>query len=184
VSNLENLYLGFDGRLRRRDFWRAGAALILAEIALTIVLARMAGLGLMDFAYGSRKAGMIHLVIVSFFFWPSLAITVKRLHDRDLPGWWAGLMHMLMFLTYAQMAFFRSPVRGDKLGLLMAVWPALLLVPLGAWLMIELVLLRGTPGPNRFGPDPVEADPPMADAAPRNGAGLSSERQGQLSPGE
>ena len=38
------------------------------------------------------------------------------------------------------------------------------------WLLIDLTLLPGTPGPNRFGPDPLAAD----DGAPRARAARAS----------
>ena len=61
-------------------------------------------------------------------FVPGLAVTVRRLHDIDRSGWWL----LLMFV----------PVIG--------LFAALLLI---AWFTI-----KGTPGENRFGPDPCEID--------------------------
>jgi uncharacterized membrane protein YhaH (DUF805 family) len=57
--------------------------------------------------------------------WPSLANSVKRLHDRDKAWWWIILMY-LACLTFV--------------GIL---WP-----------LIELGFLDGTPGPNQYGPSP------------------------------
>lgn len=54
-------------------------------------------------------------------FIPSLAVSVRRMHDQDKSGWWILIS----------------------------------LVPLigGIWLLV-LYFMDGTPGPNRFGPDP------------------------------
>jgi uncharacterized membrane protein YhaH (DUF805 family) len=63
-----------------------------------------------------------------------LAIGIRRLHDRDKSGWWILLFYWLpgaAWLLYA-VAF-----------------------ALSAWGFVELGCLRGTAGPNRFGPDPL-----------------------------
>ena len=59
---------------------------------------------------------------------PSIAVTVRRLHDRDMSGWW-------------------------YLGL--AVASAIPLVGFAASIaLFVLMVLPGTDGGNRFGPDP------------------------------
>ena len=57
--------------------------------------------------------------------WPNLAVSVKRLHDRDQSGWWI----LLSFL----------PIIGN------------------AWTIINLGILRGTMGDNRYGGEPARA---------------------------
>jgi uncharacterized membrane protein YhaH (DUF805 family) len=55
----------------------------------------------------------------------SIAVAVKRYHDRNKSGWWV----LIVFV----------PVIG------------------GLWYLIECGFLRGTPGPNNYGPDPLAA---------------------------
>jgi uncharacterized membrane protein YhaH (DUF805 family) len=55
--------------------------------------------------------------------WVLLAISIKRWHDRDKPGWWA----------------------------LMGCFPIVGWV----WALVEAGCLRGTVGPNHYGPDPT-----------------------------
>ena len=59
---------------------------------------------------------------------PSAAVTVRRLHDRDMSGWW--------YLGYLVASFI----------------PLLNFIAMIAFLVI--MFLDGTPGPNRYGPDP------------------------------
>jgi uncharacterized membrane protein YhaH (DUF805 family) len=54
---------------------------------------------------------------------PSIAVTVRRLHDTDRSGWW----YLLVFL----------PV-------------------IGGLVILVFMLLDGTPGSNRFGPNPKD----------------------------
>jgi uncharacterized membrane protein YhaH (DUF805 family) len=62
-------------------------------------------------------------MLTGVLLWPTIAVAVKRCHDRGRSGWF----------------------------LLIVLIPTLGFV----WLMIELGLVRGTSGPNRFGPDPL-----------------------------
>lgn len=76
-------------------------------------------------------AGLYGLAV----FIPSIAVAVRRFHDRDMSGWW-----YLGFIV---------------LGV----------IPFVGWIAtiasFVITCLPGTPGPNRFGPDPL--DPAGAD---------------------
>jgi uncharacterized membrane protein YhaH (DUF805 family) len=89
--------------------------------------------------------------------WFLAATSIKRLHDRDRSGWW-----MVAFLI-APALFGKI---GDELGESYAAGiSAVAAVVLNAWGVVELVFLRGTIGPNRFGPDPlapVDTRPPWS----------------------
>jgi uncharacterized membrane protein YhaH (DUF805 family) len=156
VRRLHELYMSCEGRMHRRAYWWAAGLLVAAQLVMLLGLSRIAGVSFEDYTHGARKAALVNLVTVAFFFWPSLAISIKRLHDRDLPGWWAGLLHVLLFLFYADMAF-AKPIIMSRSALLYSMWPGMLLIGLGTWLAIEMIWLKGTPGPNRFGPDPAAA---------------------------
>jgi uncharacterized membrane protein YhaH (DUF805 family) len=89
--------------------------------------------------------------------WFLAATSIKRLYDRDRSGWW-----MVAFLI-APALFGKI---GDELGESFAAGiSAVAAVVLNAWGVVELVFLRGTIGPNRFGPDPlapVDTRPPWS----------------------
>ena len=63
---------------------------------------------------------------------PLVSVTIRRLHDRDMSGWW-----YLGFLAAALIPVFN------------------ILVLFG---MLILMVLPGTAGPNRFGADPLDQD--------------------------
>ena len=94
--------------------------------------------------------------------WINLAATAKRLHDRDRNGWWSVAIfavNRLSFLYYGLflgLSFGVDISIGKELFLVMlAVVPALL----QAWIIIDLLFIIGSDGPNRFGPDPTRDAP-------------------------
>lgn len=69
-------YAEFSGRARRQEFWMFVLFNCLASVALGVVdgiLGTNGGLG-----------GLYSLAVLI----PSLAVSVRRLHDTDRSGWW------------------------------------------------------------------------------------------------
>ncbi len=139
-------YADFKGRSRRREFWMFQLLnLILATVLagpffVSFIGASNAagnGPGSEDAAMEALMAGGMGLSMIGVMLYgifglaaliPSIAVTVRRLHDRDMSGWW-------------------------YLGLVAA--SAIPLVGFAASIaLIVLLVLPGTDGGNRFGPDP------------------------------
>jgi uncharacterized membrane protein YhaH (DUF805 family) len=108
----------FQGRLRRRDYWLLSFLLIGVMIAIFILGAVMG----IDVSRDSSASLLLQLVATVILVWPSLAIGVKRCHDRNQSGRWL----LIEFI----------PIVG------------------GFWALINLGILDGTQGRNRFGPSP------------------------------
>jgi uncharacterized membrane protein YhaH (DUF805 family) len=89
-------------------------------------------------------AGTPIMVVGIWFF---TATTVKRLHDRNKSGWW-----MIPFYIASGLYSHLKDRLPDTyaVGVLGVVAFVLCL-----WGLVELLCLRGTRGPNRFGPDPL-----------------------------
>lgn len=86
-------YATFTGRARRKEFWFFELFVLL--IALVLSLSdRM--LGLLDDESG---VGVLSGVFYLAMFIPSLAVSVRRLHDTDRSGWWA-LLYFLPLLGF------------------------------------------------------------------------------------
>lgn len=95
-------YADFKGRSRRKEFWMFQllywivSAAFLAMIFAGIPWGEMGGSG----AGGPPDFGYLIIVGLSLYgIWyfatliPFMAVTVRRLHDRGLSGWWyAGLL--------------------------------------------------------------------------------------------
>jgi len=68
-------YATFSGRARRSEYWWFALAYL---VALIVVV-------LLDNAMGSDLPGT--LVVLALIL-PTLAVTVRRLHDTNRSGWW------------------------------------------------------------------------------------------------
>lgn len=72
------LYLSLRGRITRRRFWLHGVLALLAVGIVGMALLQIAGI------HPDRSERLVNLLIA----WPAIAISAKRWHDRDRPGWW------------------------------------------------------------------------------------------------
>lgn len=140
-------YAQFGGRARRSEYWWFS---ILA-VMLTIIAA------MVDRAIGSNPdTGPIGIIIAFGLAIPTLAVTIRRLHDIGRSGWWEGGIMLVSILVLALQTFemgFNLPASTPTtvLGIAWVGYAVLMLV----WLFTP-----GTTGSNRFGPDP------KADAIP------------------
>ncbi len=69
-------YALFSGRARRKEYWMYTLIYILIAVVL----------GFLDEMLGG--AGVLGLLLALGLFVPSLAVTVRRLHDTERSGWW------------------------------------------------------------------------------------------------
>lgn len=134
-------YAEFTGRSRRMEYWSfallnfivyivlgglmfAGgfSALMMADPAAMSAPPELGGL----FYVGAGLLGLYGLAVLI----PSIAVAIRRLHDRDMSGWW-----LLGFIVGSMIPF---------VGFVASI------------AMLVIMLLPGTPGPNRFGPDPKD----------------------------
>jgi len=68
----------FDGRINRGKFWLGVAIMYVVPFVLFLI----AGVA------GSSVVWILVSLIMLGLIWPSLAISIKRWHDRDKSGWW------------------------------------------------------------------------------------------------
>ncbi|WP_432947392.1 DUF805 domain-containing protein [Kribbella sp. CA-253562] len=73
-------YVVFSGRARRKEFWMFTLFNVIISIVLSAI-DRMIGTD----SSGTGLLGGIYSLLVLL---PSLAVTVRRLHDTDRSGWW------------------------------------------------------------------------------------------------
>lgn len=158
-------YAQFSGRSTRREFWMWVVFVILASIVLSILdkllgLGGSAGAGSQTVTApgftGYRAGAGVHGGILTDIFTlailvPNIAVSVRRLHDTDRSGWWI-LLPLVPYLVGAFLVGFAiTGVHGAA-----AIGGALLVLGfVGAIVLLVWYCLRGTPGPNRFGADPL-----------------------------
>jgi uncharacterized membrane protein YhaH (DUF805 family) len=115
---------GFEGRLRRRDYWLLSFAITVVFLVVYVAAALSLGIEPGD-DHDTRGLGL-RFVGALLLLWPSLAIAVKRLHDRGQSGWW---------------------------------WLISLIPLVGSiWTLVNLGILDGTAGQNRYGPSPKQPE--------------------------
>jgi uncharacterized membrane protein YhaH (DUF805 family) len=94
-------YAGFSGRSQRSEYW----FFILFYFIITLVLVYVDGsVGGLDQGYVGLFSGIFGLAM----FIPSIAVSIRRLHDTDKTGWWilinfVPLIGGLIFLVFTVM---------------------------------------------------------------------------------
>ena len=142
-------YVAFSGRARRSEYWWFVLAVALAGLVASLIDAAL-GFG------GPRGGGgPINALVSLLTFLPLLAAGWRRLHDVGRSGWWllappvAALLGAAAVVAVIELS---SGVAGGTATALSAV-PGVLGLAAGIFLLVLLVR-RGEPGPNRFGPPP------------------------------
>jgi uncharacterized membrane protein YhaH (DUF805 family) len=79
-----------------------------------------------------------------------LAIGIKRLHDRNKSGWW-----LLLFWVVPGLLQGGGMGMGQESAGLIATLAG---AAISIWGFVEIGCLRGTTGPNGYGPDPLPAE--------------------------
>ncbi len=121
-----DLFASALGRSSRAPFW----------IAIALILA-VAG------AY-EAVAGPTLRLVTFWLIYPLLlasatCVVSKRLHDRGRSGWWAALILFAVAMNWPEPHGARAAVA----------------IPVLIWAFVELGLLAGEQGANRFGGNPV-----------------------------
>jgi uncharacterized membrane protein YhaH (DUF805 family) len=152
AADFKTLMFSFRGRINRGKWWLALVVFIVYGVLTSAVagavlysslsrsefgVAALVGIGVMFIAY---LAGLV----------AGIAVGVKRLHDRNKSGWWL----LLFYILPAALTGIGEASGNDAIASLLA----LIALALYVWGFVELACLRGTVGPNRYGPDPLEAD--------------------------
>ena len=134
------LFLSFDGRIPRLPFWVAAVVLnVFAFIGDRLAM-----------GFGGHPAAA---VMALAFLYPSLALAIKRAHDRGhsdlyllflfLPAFLVSLLQVLGYVHD------NGPI-GPVLSVL-GLWVLIALIVL----VVDLGVMRGEEGANHYGPDPL-----------------------------
>ena len=178
MGNLIGNFTGFEGRLNRQPFWISGIILAVVSVVISLLILPLLGLSIFpnlnvdgstsaaDIAAivsaAQSRGAWIGLVLFAIFIYPSAAICIKRRHDRNSSGldvWvYFGLALVSQLLTALGIGMTLTDMGngiviptpgpiGMALGVALGIYAIYLLVVLG--------FLKGTAGPNQYGPDPL-----------------------------
>jgi uncharacterized membrane protein YhaH (DUF805 family) len=126
----KTLFISAEGRLTRFQFWIA-AAILLAIMAAYEAL--VSGASALHWITGWP------IYLAALFF--GTCVLSKRFHDRGRSGWFAA---PVLFALIGVWTGFNSPA--DTVFLIILIWA-----------IVELAVLTGEAGANRFGPSPIAA---------------------------
>ena len=141
--SMKQLLFSFRGRLNRKRYWMT----VIVTMAVIILLLLLALVMMREQMFEFAALTVVILLLLYIpLIWIGLAIGAKRLHDRDKSAWWLLVFYVLPGILSSlgnQM---------DDLGFLIL---HVVSFAITVWAFVELGCLRGTLGPNQYGPDPL-----------------------------
>jgi uncharacterized membrane protein YhaH (DUF805 family) len=132
---LFQLLLGFSGRINRAKYRQV----------VVIYIAAMAIVGAISFIAGWSVLVLLIAAIVCIpVVISGIAVGIKRLHNSDKSGWWLLVFYVVPGVLSSL---------AEKIGPFLV--RQLTRLALSIWAVVERGFLRGTSGPNTYGPDPL-----------------------------
>ncbi len=106
VAQFYKNYFNFMGRSRRSEFWWPVLLYILVYLGVFLFATiGEAMFGENDVIYGI--IGFVFLIFALSYIIPSISVSVRRLHDRNMSGWWY-LLGFVPFGGFVLLYFFAS----------------------------------------------------------------------------
>lgn len=136
ISRCFNRYATFAGRARRAEYWYFVLFTWLGGVIASILDA---------FTGVASAVGVLNGIFSLLIILPSLAVSVRRMHDLDRSGWWLLAPSAGIVTAGLGAGLDNAPVLviGGLAALGLCVY------------FVILVCSRGTAGPNRYGEDPL-----------------------------
>lgn len=152
-------YAVFSGRARRKEFWFFVLFSTIAAVVLSVV----------DLILGTYNSDTGSGILSSLYqlgvFLPTIAVTVRRLHDTDRSGWWILMPIAVLLIVGIATALIIPSIseNGNEAG---AVFLGLFVIlALSAYItMFVFMVLDSTPGTNRYGENPKNFKDPVFDS--------------------
>lgn len=114
-------YFNFNGRARRKEYWYYHLFQIIVNLSI------LCGIFILS-EYLGAACLIVSILLFVLTIIPSLAVTVRRLHDRNMSGWWV-VTTFIPYVNIVTTVFF-----------------------------LIIFCFKGTAGANNFGPDPLLED--------------------------
>ena len=179
-------YIVFSGRATRQEYWKFILGILIVSVLIVILHGAVFGPTVYEVVkttvaadgttttlrglQGEYNGGLPGNLFSLFCFVPALAVAARRLHDTNRSGWWlvapliitvVGVLTTILIEVGASAAI--AALRkagninvqiGSGLGILV------LLLIFASWITLLVWLCqRSSPGPNRYGPNPLEVTP-------------------------
>lgn len=172
---LVQLLFGFKGRINRTQYWLGnGLAGLIGFVLLFSFGATLAPVsepiqGKPGIEDGGALATLAFFLVMLMLGWWSLALQAKRFHDRGRSGYWAlaPMVPWTMIIT-SVMGGIAAGAPAEQVVPSTLPWFGVLAL-INSWLFIDLGLLAGTNGPNKY-----DHTPGSGGSAPFRGGGKST----------
>lgn len=138
-------YANFNGRARRSEYWY----FILFNAIFSLVLTLIDNL--LGLQFGTADSGVLNTIYSLAVFIPSLAVSVRRLHDIGKSGWLLLIAYGAIILLAVFLILGTFMYSFDSSALIMIF--ALLIIGVAIWLLI-MFCTEGDDFTNKYGPDP------------------------------
>ncbi len=160
-----DLFTSFNGRISRKGFWLGFLAMVAVAVVAGVVMLQIspvAAVGMNSAASDGIMVMLVQLAVAAAitYFWS--AIVVKRLHDRGKSAMPWAIVFIAPGVLMQAMSIFKIGYSAEELAGTQIMVPGigatvvtLLTVAVGLWAIIELGFLKGTPGDNAYGPNPL-----------------------------
>lgn len=142
------LLFDFRGRINRAKLWLAAA--IYVGFLFCVIAITMAATSSLTAVLGATLMAYVPLLV------SSVAVGIKRLHDRNKSGWWLLPFFVPVVLPFAAAALDDGLAPDSSMTLAVFQYIGLAIM---IWAVIELGCLRGTIGANQYGFDPLTPAP-------------------------
>ncbi len=142
IKAIGHLLFSFRGRISRQMLWFAKLVLFVYVFLVGIPISLLAATAKTP-RVGGLFVGLFYLSCV----WSFLVIAIKRFHDRNLPGLWAilNLIPVWVFIYVSPLS--SSP---EVVARLIPSIVLLFCIPY----IVQIFFLPGDAGANRYGPPP------------------------------
>ena len=146
-----DLIFSFQGRISRAQWW---LCIILLLFGSQILLNTVQVVSVQTFQLPSEGPTLFTSIAALFLVIPQAAVTAKRFNDRGYGSWVTELFILVNLgaILMQSSGFLANPMEPKEHEIYLLT--ALSLFSL--WVLVENGFLRGTQGPNQYGPDPIE----------------------------
>jgi uncharacterized membrane protein YhaH (DUF805 family) len=168
---LGQLLFGFRGRINRAKLWLATliyfVIFLLLQIPVFLTLMQKFDGSEPEPVTGANTLTILLPVLTNLLMLlvaaSNIAVVIKRLHDQDKSGWWVLFFVVAPYALFliagamsGMVSYAQSTIGNPLIVISMSCLSAVCVIAI--WAFIELGCLRGTVGPNCFGPDPRVPD--------------------------
>jgi uncharacterized membrane protein YhaH (DUF805 family) len=187
MDNIISLFRSTEGRISRKSWWLGVVILIVINLIISLLVLPILGVSMMPnfaamtpdattdaaavsqmVADSMRAGGWASLILFAIFAYPIYALSIKRRQDKDNNGMdlkiYLGLTGLVLLIQALGIGMETTTLGGVTIPT-PSMWLMLLTFALGIfaiYLLVVLGFLRGTAGPNQYGPDPLGGTAPAA----------------------